>query len=62
MEQVLLAYSFPKENITAIMMLYKNMEAMVHLPDDDTDFIDIVPGVYINSCSFVEDDIKTLEI
>ena len=27
------------------MMVYKNMKAMVHLPDGDTDFFNIVTGV-----------------
>ena len=26
-------------------MLYKNMKAMVHLTDNDTDFFDVVAGV-----------------
>ena len=40
MEQILLAYSFPKE-----MMLYKNMIVKVCSLDGDTDFFDIVAGV-----------------
>ena len=43
MEQILLAYGLPKETITAIMMLYEDMKAMVQSPD--TDFFDIVTGV-----------------
>ena len=31
MEQILLAYSLPKETVTAIMMLQKNMKSMVTL-------------------------------
>ena len=27
------------------MMLYKNTKAMVHSPDGDTDFLDIVDGI-----------------
>ena len=27
------------------MMLYKNMKAIIHSPDDDTDFFAIVSGV-----------------
>ena len=42
MEQILLAYDLPKETATAIMMLYKNMKALVCLPDGDTDFFNIV--------------------
>ena len=45
MEQILLAYSLPKETVTAIMMLYKNMKTMVHSPDGNTDFFDVVSGV-----------------
>ena len=47
LEQMLLAYGLPKETLTAIMMLYKNKEAMVHSFDDDDDanFFDIVAGV-----------------
>ena len=45
MEQILLAYSLPKETVTAIMMLYKNMKMKVCSPDGDTDFLDIVTGV-----------------
>ena len=44
-EQILLAYGFPKETATAIMMLYKNTKVKVHSPDGDTDFFDIVAGV-----------------
>ena len=40
MEQILLAYSFPKETVAAIMMLYKNMKAKICFPDGD-----IVAGV-----------------
>ena len=42
-EQILLAYDFPKETVTAIMMIYKNMKAMVCPPDSKSDF-DIVTG------------------
>ena len=45
MEQILLAYSLPKENITAIMMLYKNTKVKVCTLNGDTDFFDIVAGV-----------------
>ena len=44
-EQILLAYSQPKETIAAIMMLYKNTKVKVHSPDGDTDYFDIVVGV-----------------
>ena len=36
MEQILLAYSLPKETVKAIMMLYKNTKAMVCSPDGNT--------------------------
>ena len=38
MEQILLAYSLPKESIKAIMMLSKNTK------DEDTDYFNIVAG------------------
>ena len=44
MEQILLVYGLPKDTITAIIMLYKNTNAMVHSPDGDTDF-NIIAGV-----------------
>ena len=45
MEQIQLAYGLPRETVTAIMMLYKNMKAMVLSPDGDRDFFDFVAGV-----------------
>ena len=45
MEQMLLAYSFRKETVTAKMMLYKNTKAMVHSADRDTNFFDFVVEV-----------------
>ena len=45
MEQILLAYGLPKETMTAIMMLFKNMKVKVHSLDGDTDYFDIVAGV-----------------
>ena len=45
MKQIILAYSLPKETVTAIMTLYKNMKAMVCSLDEDTDFFEIVTGV-----------------
>ena len=44
MEQILLAFSFPKVTVTTIMILYENMKAMVCSHDGDTDF-DIVTGI-----------------
>ena len=45
MEQILLAYGLPKETVTAIMMLYRNMKVKVRSPDGDTVYFDIVAGV-----------------
>ena len=45
MEQILLAYSLPKETITAIMMLYRNTKIKVHSLNGDTDYFDIIAGV-----------------
>ena len=45
MEQILLAHGLPKETVTAIMMLYKNMKVKVRSLDEDTDYFDIVAGV-----------------
>ena len=45
MEQISHAYSLPKETVTAIMMLYRNMKVKVHSSDGDTDYLDIVAGV-----------------
>ena len=41
-EEILLAYSLPRETLTAVMILYKNTKAMVCLLDGDTDFFDII--------------------
>ena len=45
MEQILLAYSLPKETVAAITILYRNTKVKVRLPDGDTEYFDIVPGV-----------------
>ena len=45
MEQILLAYGRPKENVAAIMMLYRNIKVKVFSQDGDTDYLDIVAGV-----------------
>ena len=45
MAQILLVYGLPKETVTAIMILYKNMKVKVHPPDGDTDYFEIVAGV-----------------
>ena len=47
MEQILLAYSLPKETVTAIMMLYRNTKVKVRSPDGDTDYFDIVASVLL---------------
>ena len=46
MKQLLLAYGFLNETVTAMTMLYKNTKAMVCLPDGDTDVIDFVHHHY----------------
>ena len=45
LNQKLLAYGLLKRTITTIIMLLKDTKVMVHLPDGDTDFFDIVAGV-----------------
>ena len=45
MEEILLAYGLPKETVTIIWCSTKNTKAMIHSPDDNTDFFDIVTGV-----------------
>ena len=45
MEQILLAYSIPKETVAAITILYRNTKMKVHLLDGDTEYFDIVAGV-----------------
>ena len=45
MEQILLAYSLPKETVAAIIMLYKNTNAKVCSPYGHTDYFKIVAGV-----------------
>ena len=44
-EQILLAYSIPKETIAAIMILYRNIKVKVCSLDGDTDCFNIVAGV-----------------
>ena len=50
MEQTLLAYGFPEEIVTAIMMLYEKTKTIIHLQDEDTDLFDIVAGVLHHIC------------
>ena len=45
MEQILLAYSLPKETVAAITILYRNTKVKVCSPDGDTKYFDIVAGV-----------------
>ena len=45
MEQILLAYSLPKETAAAIMIPYRNTKVKVHSPYGDTEYFDIEAGV-----------------
>ena len=45
MEQILLAYSLPKETVVVIMILYRNTKVKVRSPDGDTEYFNIVAGV-----------------
>ena len=45
MEQIPVAYSLPKETVTAIIILYRNTKVKVRSPDGDTDYFDIAAGV-----------------
>ena len=45
MEQILLAYSLPKETIAAITILYRNTKVKVCSLDGDTEYFNIVAGV-----------------
>ena len=45
MEQIMSAYDLLKETVTAVMMLYKNVKAMVHSPNRDTDLFNVVSGI-----------------
>ena len=45
MEQILLAYGLLKENIAAIMMIYRNSKVIARSPNGDKDYFDIVAGV-----------------
>ena len=50
MDQMLQAYSLPKETVIAIMMLYRTTKAMVCSSDRNNDF-DIVAGVLQDTCA-----------
>ena len=45
MEEILLAFSLPKETLPVIMILCRNTKVKVCSPDGDTDYFDIVAGV-----------------
>ena len=45
MEQILQAYSLPKETVAAITILYRNNKVKVRSPDGDTEYFNIVAGV-----------------
>ena len=45
MEQILLAYSLPKQTVVAITILYRNTKVKVRSPDGDIEYFDIVAGV-----------------
>ena len=45
MEEILLANTFPKDTVTAIITIYKNMKAKIHSSDGDTKLFNIVAGV-----------------
>ena len=47
MKQIQVVCSLLKETVTAIMMLYKHVKAMVCLPDCVTDFFDNIAGVLL---------------
>ena len=55
MERVPPAFGFPKETVTAIMMLYKNPKVKFRSPDGDTDFFDIgvLQGDTLAPCLFI---------
>ena len=45
MEEIPLSYGLLKETVSVIMMLYKNIKAMVHSSDGDTKFFNIIAEV-----------------
>ena len=45
MEQIQLVHGIPKETVATITILYRNTKVKVHLPDEDTEYFDIVAGV-----------------
>ena len=57
MEQILLAYSIPKETVGAITILYRNTKVKARSLDGDTEYFDILAGVLqgdtLATCLFV---------
>ena len=48
MEQILLAYSLPKETVAGITILYRNTKLKVRSPDGDTEYFDtLAPYLFI---------------
>ena len=45
MKLLLRAYCLPKETVTSMMKFDKNTKAIIHSPDGDTNFFDLVAGV-----------------
>ena len=46
-EQILLAYGLPKENVAAIIMYYRKAKEKIFSPDGDSDFFNIVVVVLL---------------
>ena len=44
MKQILQVHGLSKETLTSLMVLYKNMKAMIHLSDSENDIFDIFAG------------------
>ena len=51
MEQIPLAYGLTKETTTAPIILHKNTKSMVRSPDSDTNFFDIITGIFQRDAS-----------
>ena len=47
MEKILLAYGLSKEDVSAIMMIFKNRKVKVHSPYGETDYFEIVGEVLL---------------
>ena len=50
MEQILLAYSLPKETVAAIMILYRNTNVKVRSPDGDWTQVSRTIGEHSTHC------------